>query len=208
MNSLRRRLMSLLCVGPALAAVPGGLAAAEQPKGLDAMECIYTRRSIRKYQDKPVPDQLLTEILGAAMTAPSAINEQPWHFVVVKNRDKLKEISTAVPYVAMAAGAGAGILVAAEPALCKDPDFWPLDCSNATMSILLACRALGLGAVWCAVHPKQDRMAKYRAMLGVPGSIMPFAFVCLGWPDQEAGRVNRFKPERIHRENWNTPSAG
>lgn len=202
MNSLRRTLMRLLCVGPALAAVPGGLAAAEQPKGMDAMECIFTRRSIRKYLNNPVPDELLAEVLQAAMTAPSAINEQPWHFVVVKDRAKLQEISASVPYVGMAAGAGAGILVAAEPALCKDVDFWPLDCSNATLSILLACRALGLGAVWCAVYPKQDRMAKYRQLLGIPESIMPFAFVCLGWPDQEAGRVNRFKPERIHKERW------
>jgi len=197
MSIKRRTVLGLAAALPVLAA---GSAFGQETKGMDAIQCIQTRRSIRKFQEKPVSDEMIKELLEAAMTAPSAFNEQPWHFVVVKNRDKLKAIFEAGSKPA--ASAAAGILVCGEPGISKSQGTWPLDCSAATQNILLAANALGLGSVWTVAYPEEGRMAKYRTILSIPESIMPFAFVCLGWPEKTGWKENRFKPERIKQEVW------
>ena len=197
MSIKRRTMLGLAASIPVLAA---GTVFGQPPKGMDALECIHTRRSIRKFLDKPVGDDLVKELLEAAMTAPSAYNEQPWHFLVVKNREKLKAVSEAG--AKPAAGAALGILVCGEPGIAKAQGTWPLDCSNATENLLLAANALGLGGVWTVAYPDDARMAKYRELFGIPEAIMPFAFVCLGWPEKPGWRENRFKPERIKQETW------
>ena len=194
----RRHVLGLAAALPALAA--GKALAQDQRKGMDALECIHTRRSIRKYLDKPVPDEIIKQLLEAAMTAPSAYNEQPWRFLVVKDKEKLKAVGSAGP--APAGNAAAAILVCGDPGLAKEKDMWPLDCSNATMNILLAANALGLGSVWTASYPVQARLEMYRKMFNIPEKIVPFALVCLGWPEKPGGRENRFKPDRIVYETW------
>lgn len=194
----RRHVLGLAAALPVLAA--GKALAQGEKKGMDAPECIHTRRSIRKYQDKPIPDEIIKQLLEAAMTAPSAFNEQPWRFLVIKNKETLKAVGSAGP--GSASNAAAAILVCADPTLAKEKDMWPLDCSNATMSILLAANALGLGAVWTASYPVQARLDLYRKMFNIPEKIVPFAFVCLGWPEKPGGRENRFKPDRIVHETW------
>lgn len=198
MSIKRRTVLGLAAAAPVLAA--GSAVFAQEHKGMDTLECIQTRRSIRKYLDRPIPDDMIKQLLEAAMTAPSAHNEQPWHFVVVKNRDKLKAFKEAGSQPA--AGAAAGVLVCGEPALAKAQGTWPLDCSNATENLLLAANALGLGGVWTVAYPDEGRMAKYRELLSIPQTIMPFAFVCLGWPEKPGWKENRFKPERIKQEVW------
>ncbi len=188
------------------AAVLGGLAGGGSPLSaqppMSALECIHTRRSTRKYLDKPVPDELVTELLQAAMTAPSAHNEQPWRFLVVKDRQMLEKVAAANSNAGMAAKAGVGILVCGDQALAKSKEMVPLDCSNATMSILLAANALGLGGVWTASYPEAGRMANYRSLFGIPEAILPFAFVCLGWPEQPGRREDRFKKDRVKYDRW------
>ncbi|WP_243362960.1 nitroreductase family protein [Fundidesulfovibrio terrae] len=198
MSIKRRTVLGLAAALPVLAT---GTAFAQQAKGMDALECIQTRRSMRKYLDKPVSDDLIKQVLEAAMLAPSAHNEQPWHFVVVKNRDKLKAFTQAGSKPAE--GAAAGILVCGEPGIAKAQGTWPLDCSAATQNLLLAANALGLGGVWTVAYPDEDRMAKYRTLLSIPQTIMPFAFVCLGWPEKPGWKeTTRIKPERIKQETW------
>ena len=203
MSIKRRDMLGLL----GSAAIMGGLAGAGAPvraaEHMGALECIHTRRSTRRYLDKPVPDELVTELLQAAMTAPSAHNEQPWRFLVVKNREMLEKVAAANRNAAMAAKAGLGILVCGDPELAKTKDMTPLDCSNASMSILLAAHALGLGGVWTASYPEAERMANYRSIFGIPESIIPFSFICLGWPEQPGGkREDRFKKDRVKYDRW------
>lgn len=197
MSIKRRTILGMAAAAPVLAA---NAAFGQSVKGMDAIECIQTRRSIRKFLEKPVNDDLVKQLLEAAMSAPSAHNEQPWHFVVVANKDTLKAISEAGSRPA--AGAAAGILVCGEPGIAKAQGTWPLDCSAATQNILLCANALGLGSVWTAAYPDEGRMAKYRELLGIPQTIMPFAFVCLGWPEKPGWKENRFKQERIKQEKW------
>ncbi len=169
---------------------------------MEAYEALITRRSIRQYQDKAVPAEIVDKILGAAMQAPSAVDTQPWHFVVIDEADLLREIPSVHQYAKMAARAPCAILVCAEPALAHGPGYVPQDCSAATENILLAAHALGLGAVWCGVYAVPDREAGFRSLLSIPESVQPFSLVVLGYPDEARPQPERFKPERVHRNGW------
>lgn len=170
---------------------------------MDVFEAMHTRRSIRKFDaDKPVSQEDLEKILAAAMTAPSAGNAQPWHFVVVRDQETRKKLSQAHPYVGMLEHAPVGIVVCAELALEKYSGYWVQDCSAAIQNLLLAARGLGLGTVWTGVAPIQERMDKVKEILGLPEGIAPHAIVPLGYPAQDFKHQNRFKAERVHQESW------
>lgn len=169
---------------------------------MDALECLHTRRSIRKYTDEPVSKEEIEELLRAAMTAPSACNQQPWHFVVVTDREKLDAVPNFSPHAKMVRQAPLGILVCADPSLEKCKDYWVQDCASATLNLLNAARALDLGTVWTGVYPREDRVNGLRAHLGVPESIVPFSFIVVGRPAEDFHRADRYKPERVHENGW------
>lgn len=169
---------------------------------MDALDCLMTRRSIRKFSAEPVDPELIQTALAAAMSAPSAGNAQPWHFVLMTDRARLDRVPGFHPHAAMARQAQAAILVCAEPALEKYPGHWPLDCAAATENLLLALHAQGLGAVWTGVYPEQSRLENFRQLLGIPETVIPYSFIPLGHPDMASGRVDRFQPARVHRETW------
>ena len=174
---------------------------------MDAFECIHTRRSIRSFTDQPVPEDLIEELLKAAMAAPSARNEQPWHFVIISEREKLDSIPGFHPYARMAREAQLGILVCGDLELEKSKGNWPVDCAAATQNLLLAARALDLGAVWCGVYPREERMKPFAELCGLPENIRPFAFIPIGWPAHPSGRKERYKPERVHYSHWGNHKA-
>jgi len=173
---------------------------------MDLFEAIHTRRSIRSFTADPVSEADLTEVLRAAMTAPSAGNGQPWHFVVIDDRAVLNAIPDIHPHAAMCRQAPVAIAVAAELRLEKFPGFgyWMLDCSAAVENLLLAARGLGLGTVWCGICPRPDRMKGLAGLLQFPEGVEAHALVVLGHPAPDATfkRLDRFKPERIHRNGW------
>ena len=113
---------------------------------MDAMDAILSRRSIRSYTSQPVPEDVVKELLEAGMSAPSAGNEQPWHFVVLTDRKILDEIPTFHPYSHMLGGAPLAILVCGDLNLQRYEGYWVQDCSAATQNILIAIQAKGLGA--------------------------------------------------------------
>lgn len=169
---------------------------------MDLFEALYTRRSIRSFTDAPVAEADLEALLRAAMAAPSAGNAQPWHFVVVTERAVLDAIPGIHPYAAMCKTAQAAVIVCAELALEKYPGYWVLDCAAATQNLLLAARGLGIGSVWCGLYPQQERMTAMADLLRLPEGILPHALAVLGHPAQEFKKIDRFKPERIHRNGW------
>lgn len=169
---------------------------------MELFEALHTRRSIRAFTEQPVSEADLDAILRAAMAAPSAVNAQPWHFVVITDRAVLDAIPDVHPHAAMCRTAQAAIVSVAELALEKSPGNWMVDCSAAVQNILLAARGLGLGSVWCGVYPRQERMVPMAGLLRLPEGFLPHALVPLGYPAQEFRRVDRFKPERIHRNGW------
>ncbi len=160
------------------------------------LDFIYKRRSIRKYTDQPIEDAKITEMLKAAMAAPSANNKQPWHFVVVKDREMLNKIAETHPYGKMAGEAPLAIVV------CGDADNYYMwqDCAASTENLLLAAANLGLGAVWCGL--REEREVNMRNLLGVPDHIHTFSLVVIGYPGEEKPARTQYNEEKVHYEEW------
>jgi nitroreductase len=169
---------------------------------MDTFEAIYGRRSIRQYTDQPVTEELVTELIRAAMAAPSAGNEQPWHFVIIDDRKKLDVIPKFHPYAAMLKEAPVAIAVCGDTHLERHTGFWVQDCSAAIQNLLLAAHAKGLGACWLAVYPRDDRVARTKLLLALPEKVIPLAIVALGYPAEKKGREDRFDKSRIHHNKW------
>ncbi len=169
---------------------------------MELLAAIKTRRSIRQFQNQPIPDAMIKTVIEAAMMAPSAGNQQPWHFIIISDRAKLDAVPAFHPHSKMVLQAPAAILVCGDPTGKPWPAFWVQDCSAATQNLLLAARDIGLGTVWAGVYPAEDRMVGFRRLLAIPEDIYPFALVPLGWPTGDFPSAERFKPELIHRDIW------
>ena len=162
------------------------------------MNEIYTRVSVRKFEDRPVEQEKITQLLRAAMQAPSAGNQQPWEFYVVTDKEKIKELSKCSPYSGCAAGAPVVIVPCYRTKGLRFPEFDTIDLSIATENLLLEVTSLGLGAVWLAVAPIADRIEKVEAVLGNPEGLHAFALVPVGYPAETKEQQNRFDESRIH----------
>ncbi len=152
--------------------------------------------------EKDVNEIMIDKIIRAAMMAPSAGNQQPWHFIVTRDREKMAKVPEFHPYASMLKIAPVAIVVCGDPNHTKWPDFWPQDCSAALQNMLLAARDLGLGTVWVGVYPLKDRMEGMRTLFAIPAAIYPFAIVPVGWPDTEFKAMDRYNDSLIHSENW------
>jgi nitroreductase len=172
---------------------------------MDVLEAIYQRRSIRKYTHQPVPENIVRELLGAAMMAPSAGNAQPWQFVVITDRAALAEVKAFNPYAGMAARAPLAILVCGDLDREKHPGYWVQDCAAATQNLLLAAQARGLGAVWTGIYPIAERIANFSRYFGLPERVIPLALIVIGWPAQSVHSEDRYRAECVHRERWSPP---
>jgi nitroreductase len=169
---------------------------------MEAIEAIFSRRSIRKYHSRALSAGQIETLLKAAMSAPSAGNQQPWHFVVIQERRVLNEIPKIHPYAKMLEEAPVGMLVCGDLNLERYQHYWMLDCSAATENLLLSANALGLGAVWLGVYPVEERITKFRALLALPENIIPFSLIAVGYAAEEKPPANRFDTNRVHWERW------
>lgn len=169
---------------------------------MDALEAILTRRSIRKYTPASVSEELIKELLEAAMSAPSSSNGQPWHFLVIDDRKIFNEIPKLHPYANMLRGASVAIVVCGDLQLEKSEGCWVEDCSAATENILIAAHAKGLGAVWLGVNRRQERVKGIRKLLGLPDHVLPLCVISIGYPAEKKSRENRYNPSRIHHNHW------
>jgi nitroreductase len=167
-----------------------------------ALDFILTRRSIRKFANRPVADELVTQLLRAAMAAPSAGNQQPWHFVVMTDRTVLDAVPAFHPHAAMIREAPLAIAVCGDLSLEKHQGMWTLDCSAATQNLLLAVNALGLGAVWLGIYPRAERMAGMKELLGLPETVIPFSLVPIGYPNEHKPPADRYQESRVRRNRW------
>lgn len=166
------------------------------------MDAISKRRSVRKYTDQGVSDELIKKILSAAMSAPSAGNEQPWHFIVVKNKGMLKDLSNCSPYSKAVCAAPVGIVVCGDLSVEVHKGHWVQDCSAAVENMLIEATSLDLGAVWLGVYPLEDRIYYIKKLFNLPETIIPFAIIPVGYPCAEHNPVDRFQIKRIHNEQW------
>lgn len=161
------------------------------------MNHIFSRVSIRKYQDRPVEKEKTLAMLRAAMQAPSAANQQPWEFFVVTNRDKLTALSQVHPYSGMTKDAPVAI-VAAYRTDCRIPAYAQIDLSIAMENLWLETDAQGLGGVWLGIAPIEERMKAVGAILDMPETLRAFAIFPYGYPAEERMQQDRFDESRIH----------
>ncbi|MBR1735411.1 MAG: nitroreductase family protein [Firmicutes bacterium] len=162
------------------------------------MDEIFERVSIRKYHDRPIEAEKIENILRAAMAAPSAGNQQPWEFFVVTDKNKIKELSKCSQYSSCAENAPAVIVPCYRTYGLKFPEFDLIDLSIATENILLEIASQGLGGVWLAVAPIEERIKKVDSVLGIGKELHAFALVPLGYPNEEKKQQDRFDKTRIH----------
>ena len=165
---------------------------------------LFARRSIRRFTDQPVSEEQIETLLKAAMAAPSAGNRKPWHFVVVTDQATREALAAAHPHAAMLPGAPLCIVPCGEPGLsfADQPGYWIQDVAAATENMLLAAVGLGLGAVWCGVHPVDDRVKATRRILGIPEGVVPFAYVVIGNPAESKEPRTQYDAARVHRGRW------
>lgn len=165
----------------------------------ELINVILARRSIRKYVSTPVDDADVQTLLEAAMAAPSASNLKPWHFIVVTNRERLDALAEAHPHGKMLFQAPLCIAVCGD---ITNSRVWVQDCSAAAENLLLAANALGLGAVWLGVYPRENRVVFVRRILKIPETIIPLNLISIGHPAEFKEPRTQYNELRVHREQW------
>ncbi|MFC1852397.1 nitroreductase family protein [candidate division CSSED10-310 bacterium] len=163
---------------------------------------IFQRRSIRKYQNIQIPQEIVVFLLEAGMAAPSANNYQPWSFVVVKERSILDALAEVHPYGKMLFQAPLALVVVGDPTV--SPQFWVQDCSAATENILLAAAGIGLGAVWLGVYPREERRIPLKHILQIPDKYKILSLLSLGYPAEKKEPRTQYQTEKVHFNTWQT----
>lgn len=167
------------------------------------MEEIFTRRSIRRFTDQPVEQETIEKLLRAGMQAPSAHNQQPWEFIVVREKQALKNLSRATPYAKPVAGSAVTLVLLADSGRFSAPTAWEQDMGACAQNILLEAAHLELGAVWIGIATSDKSMDYISALYRLPERIKPFALIAVGHPDGGKNEfVDRYRPERVHYEKW------
>lgn len=169
---------------------------------MDFLDIVHTRRSIRKFTDEPVSPGDVDTLLHAAMVSPTATNSQSWRFVVIDDKNLLKEIPKIHPYATPAAGAPLAILVCGDVEAGHAPECWPQDGAAAIQTMLLTARSLNLGSVWSAIHPFVEREDAFIKLFGLPGTVRPLGLVILGHPAQPFTREDRYDDVKVHYNHW------
>ena len=171
----------------------------------DLIQLIMTRTSIRAFQNKPVSDETVEQLLKAAMAAPSAKNSQPWAFIVIRDRALLEKLGDSLPNAKMTATAPVAVVICGvlDKALPGEAhDYWIQDAAAATENFLLAVHALGLGAVWTGVHPISERIRILKDTLRLPDGVEPFCLIPFGYPAVPAEVKDKWDPAIVHQDIW------
>ena len=175
--------------------------AATDGDGNEALNCIMTRTSIRQYQDRPVEQEKVEQLLRAAMAAPTAVNKQPWHFYVLNTKEAINRLADASQRGSDMVRSAALVIV-----VCGDMDkalegkareYWIQDTSAATENLLLAAHALGLGAVWTGVYPMKERVEMTTKVLNLPENLVPLCTILIGYPAENPTPKDKLKPENV-----------
>ena len=168
--------------------------------GDNPIKPILARRSVRKFQPRPVGKEYVQKLLEAAMAAPSACHKDPWEFHVVQQREILDAMADSLPNGPFLREVSLAIVIAGrtENAAAGKLSYLVQDCSAAQENLLLAASLLGLGACWLGVHPNQDRIEALSRLLNLPEGTLPITAVAIGWPAEQPPARTRFLSEKVH----------
>lgn len=204
-NIMKRLLFAIVAAAAAWSCCGGGQKSECCDTADAVLETIMTRTSIRAFTDRPVEDEKIELMLRAGMAAPTAVNRQPWAFVVVKSREQLDRLGGTNPNARMLGMAQAAIVVCGDMTKAIEgpmQSFWIQDASAATENILLAAHALGLGAVWTGVYPHPERAAAVSEALELPSYAVPLCVIPIGYPAESPAPKDKWKPENVHYDRW------
>ncbi len=162
------------------------------------MNAIFTRTSIRSFEDREIESEKIEKLLKAAMAAPTAKNQQAWEFYVVTNKEVLAKLGKVTPYSAAAANAPAAIVICYNKDNVKVPKMLDIDCAIATENIWLECEELGLGGVMLGMAPFEDRMSALSKVLNLPENISAFTIFALGYPKNKKPQQDRYDAKKVH----------
>ena len=179
----------------------------QQPNVMEnqAITNIMTRVSVREFTGEKISEAQLDTLLRAAMSAPSALNKQPWAFIVVTDEDKIAALGEALPYSRCSNHPAVAIIPCGDLSKAIPGEmsaFWINDVSAATENLLLAAHAMGLGAVWTGLHPDTNRVKLVQGLLGLPEHIIPLCIVPVGVPAEQPEIKDKYKPDNIHYNVW------
>ena len=182
----------------------GSVAAKEAETAKDTFSVIHSRKSVKSFTGAIVSTEALEKIVRAGMAAPTAVNKQPWSFVVVTDKKKIDALAAGLSNARGIDKAGAVIIVCADPdkANLQSKDFAIIDASLASENILLATEALGLGGHWTASYPYEDKMKHVRTVLGIPATIIPLNVILVGVPTGDDKPKDKYQKDKIHWEKW------
>jgi len=182
----------------------GSVSAKEPEMSKDTFLVIHSRKSVKSFTGATVSTENLDKIIRAGMAAPTAVNKQPWSFVVVTDRKKLDALAAGLPNARGIDKAGAVIIVCTEPekANLHSKDFAIIDASLASENILLATEAMGLGGHWTASYPYEDKMKHVRTVLGIPPNVIPLNVILVGVPTGENKPKDKYQKDKIHWGKW------
>lgn len=167
---------------------------------MELQQVLQLRRSVRKFTEEPVSEEAIEALLHAAMSGPSACNKTPWEFYVVQDPVKLELLRGAARFSKMKAPLAIVVCGALNRALpLQLAPFWVQDCSAATENILLCAADLGLGAVWCGIHPQKRAEQKVAKALDLPDSQIPLNIIYIGHPAEQPEPRDQYNPKYIHR---------
>lgn len=195
----------LAVVSAHLAASKKSLAqSSAKSSGIDSVDAVYdnimTRTSVRSYANRPIEKEKIEKMLHAGMAAPTAMNRQPWHFIVVDDRALLDAIAEATPNAGMAKKAPLAIVVCGNKDKFAEGgarEMWSQDASAATENILLQAHAMGLGAVWTGTFPSEERVKAIATLLNMPDNLVPFCTKVVGYPDSDVTPKDKWNEQNV-----------
>ena len=170
---------------------------------MDVIETIYARRSVRSYQNRPVETEKIVTLLKAAMAAPTAVNAQPWEFVVTDDEEQLAQVKEACVFARY--NAPVAIVICGNMKLAlkgKDKELWVQDCSAAMENILLAATSLGLGSVWIGIYPVEPRVRALKEIFDMPEHVIPMSIAYIGYPAEEKEPRTQYNEKRIYWQKY------
>lgn len=170
--------------------------------GMDTITAIKTRRSIEKFTDQRVEDELIHTILDAGFCAPSAKDKRPWHFVVVREKETMKGLARTCSYYQPLVRADCCILVCGDKVAEGMTDLMLEGCSASVQNMLIAIQALGLGGIWLGFQLGAKKYAYMAELLNLPPKIVPVAMIALGYPLEQKEEYDRFDQAKVHFEKW------
>jgi nitroreductase len=168
---------------------------------MELIDLIHKRRSIRSFIEKDIGNDDLQTILSAAMTAPSAMNKQPWEFIIVRNNETKKEVAKISQHAQMVTQSPLSILVCADTER-SFANAYPVDCAASIQNLLLSAFALGIGSVWTGIYGKEKLEEDFKNLFKLPNNITPIALIVLGYTDAEFIRKDYFDKKKVHEETW------